>query len=72
MSADDNQIAGDHYRKQTIQPWTYIIENNIPYMEGNIIKYITRWRDKGGVNDLLKAKHYLEKLIEMEQNAEKR
>lgn len=60
------QIGGDHYKKQSIQPWDYIVANNIPYMEGNIIKYISRWRDKGGIADLEKAKHYLKKLIELE------
>lgn len=59
----DKQIAGDHYKKLKIQPVTYIQENNIGYMEGNVIKYVTRWRDKNGIADLEKAKHYLEMLI---------
>ena len=65
MSANDKQVAGNHYKEQKIQPWDYIIQNNIGYMEGNIIKYVSRWKEKGGVADLQKAKHYLEKLIEI-------
>lgn len=66
MSANDVQVEGGHYKAKPIQPWDYIIGNNIGYMEGNVIKYVSRWRDKGGVNDLLKARHYLDKLIEVE------
>jgi hypothetical protein len=62
---DSNQVGGDHYMKD-IQPWDYIIANNIGYLEGNIIKYITRYKEKGGIVDLYKAQHYLEKLIKVE------
>ncbi len=65
MSANDQQVAGDHYKKQ-IQPWDYIAANKLDYFEGNIIKYVSRWRTKGGVEDLRKARHYLDKLIELE------
>lgn len=61
------QHGGTHYKKLKIQPVEYIMANGIPYMEGNVIKYCTRWRDKGGIEDLKKAKHYLEILIENEQ-----
>ena len=61
------QVAGDHYRKLKIQPVEYIHANQIGYFEGNVIKYVTRWRDKNGVTDLQKAKHYIELLIELEQ-----
>lgn len=61
------QHGGNHYKKLAIQPVEYIMANNIPYMEGNVIKYITRWKDKGGVQDLNKAKHYIELLIENEE-----
>ena len=64
--ASDIQIAGDHYKSRAIQPWDYIAANNIGFFEGNAIKYLTRWRDKGGVEDLRKARHYIDKLIEME------
>lgn len=61
------QEGGDHYKKQAIQPVEYIMANGTPYMEGNVIKYVSRWRDKGGIQDLKKAIHYLEMLIEHEE-----
>lgn len=67
MSALETQINGRHYKDLAIQPVEYIHANQIPYMEGNVIKYVTRWRAKGGVADLHKAKHYIELLIELEQ-----
>lgn len=57
------QIGGQHYKKLLIQPIEYILANNLPYCEGNIVKYVTRWRDKGGVEDLEKARHYIDFLI---------
>jgi hypothetical protein len=60
------QVGGDHYKKQAIQPVEYIHANGIGFFEGNVIKYVTRWRDKGGVADLEKAKHYIDLLIELE------
>lgn len=65
-TALDKQVSGTHYKNLTIQPIEYIQANNIPYMEGNVIKYVTRWRAKAGLADLEKAKHYLEMLIEFE------
>lgn len=67
----DMQVGGDHYKKLKIQPVEYIVANNIGYLEGNVIKYITRWRDKGGVRDLEKAKHYIEMLIELQNTKTK-
>ena len=61
------QVGGNHYRDKEIQPWDYIHANNLCYFTGNCVKYVSRWRDKGGVEDLRKAIHYLEKLIEIEQ-----
>lgn len=66
MSALDVQISGNHYKELPIQPVEYIQANKIPYMEGNVIKYVSRWRTKNGIDDLRKAKHYLEMLIEFE------
>jgi hypothetical protein len=60
------QIGGSHYSKYAIQPTDYIIKNKLNFCEGNVIKYVTRWRDKGGKDDLLKAKHYIDMLIETE------
>jgi len=67
MSANDKQIGGIHYLR-AIQPWDFIAANGIGFFEGNVIKYVTRWRDKAGVDDLKKARHYLDKLIELEEN----
>ncbi len=58
------QIGGSHYKEYAIQPIDYILANNLPWCEANVVKYITRWRDKGGVEDLKKARHYLDLLIE--------
>ncbi len=69
-SALSVQVAGDHYKTLKIQPVEYIHANNIGYFEGNVIKYITRWRSKGGNADLLKAQHYIELLLEMESRSE--
>lgn len=65
MSANSHQVGGMHYAKNSIQPWDYITKNGLGYLEGNIVKYISRWRDKGGVEDLRKVIHYTEKLIEI-------
>jgi len=65
--ANTKQVAGSHYRDKEIQPWDYIYANNLCYFTGNCVKYVSRWKDKGGVEDLRKAKHYLEKLIELEE-----
>jgi len=65
-AALSTQVGGSHYCKLAIQPVEYIVKNNIPFIEGNIIKYATRWRDKGGVKDLEKIKHFVDLLIEFE------
>lgn len=65
-SALNHQEGGAHYREFIIQPVEYIYWNNIGYLEGNAIKYLTRWRLKNGVEDLRKARHYIDLLIEME------
>mgnify|MGYP003645278291 CR=1 FL=1 len=66
MEALDHQIGGDHYRKFVIQPVEFCYHNNIPYLEATAIKYLCRWRDKGGLQDLEKAKHYIQLLIDFE------
>ena len=63
-SALDIQIGGDHYKNLKIQPIEYIFANNLGFCEGNVVKYITRWKTKNGIADLEKAKHYIELLIE--------
>ena len=70
MSATDHQVAGDHYQKLKIQPIEYILANEMQFCEGAIIKYISRWRDKGGVEDLRKIKHFCDFLIENEVKEE--
>jgi len=67
MSANDHQIGGQHYAAKPIQPWDFIAANGLGYFEGNVVKYVSRWRDKGGVQDLHKAAHYLQKLIELQE-----
>jgi len=69
---DNRQVGGSHYLGKAIQPWDYIAANRLGYFEGNVVKYVTRWRERGGVADLEKAKHYLEKLIEMVRESEAR
>ena len=66
MSTKDIQIGGDHYQKMKIQPIDYILGNGLPFIEGAVVKYISRWRDKNGLEDLRKAKHLIEMLIEDE------
>lgn len=60
------QVDGSHYKKLAIQPIEYIHANNLGYCEANVIKYISRWRDKGGKKDLEKVKHYIDLLIQLE------
>lgn len=69
MSANDTQIGGDHYQSKEIQPWDAMEawmskEQFIGFLRGNALKYIARCDDKGGVDDIKKARHYLDKLIE--------
>ena len=60
------QEGGDHYKSKAIQPVVYIHANKLGFCEGNVVKYITRYKEKNGIEDLKKAKHYIELLIEME------
>jgi Protein of unknwon function (DUF3310) len=60
------QVGGAHYTDMKIQPIEYILANGIGFPEGNVIKYVSRWRAKGGVKDLEKARHHLDLLIEFE------
>ena len=64
MKSFKKQVGGSHYKNYKIQPVEFIIKNNIGFVEGNIIKYILRFKEKGGVQDLEKARHYIELLIE--------
>ena len=62
------QIGGSHYKKYKIQPSRFINENKILFAEGNAIKYICRHQDKGKKQDLLKAIHYIQMIIERDYN----
>lgn len=64
-SADplSTQVGGDHYKDMPIQPLEFMIANGIPFAEGSVIKYVSRWRKKNGVQDLKKARHLLDVLI---------
>ncbi len=64
--ATATQIGGDHYASMKIQPFEYIHGNSIGFAEGCVIKYVSRWRSKNGVEDLRKARHFLDMLIEKE------
>lgn len=64
------QIGGDHYKTFMIQPIEFIHANHIPYMEANVIKYICRHKNKSGKQDLEKARHYIDLLIQLEYGDE--
>ena len=64
VTAIDKQVGGDHYKKFKIQPAEFCYKNNIPYLEATAIKYLCRWKDKGGLQDLDKAIHFIELLKE--------
>jgi hypothetical protein len=66
MSALDTQVGDNHYKQLAIEPVEYNHANNLGFCEGNVVKYVTRWRDKNGMADLEKAKHYIELLIQLE------
>lgn len=71
MKALETQIGGNHYKDMNIQPLEFIMANNMPYCEANIIKYVCRYKSKNGLQDLLKARHYLDILIEHDQRRTK-
>lgn len=64
MKAIETQVGGDHYKLMKIQPLEFIMANNMSYCEANVVKYVSRWRSKNGVEDLRKARHYIDLLIE--------
>lgn len=67
QSAMTRQEDGNHYVNLAIQPVEFIHANNLGFCEGNVVKYVSRWKRKNGIADLYKAKHYIELLIEMEE-----
>jgi hypothetical protein len=60
--------GGDHYKRDAIQVWDFVAANEIPYFEATAIKYLCRWKRKGGIEDLRKAIHFIEKLISLHIN----
>lgn len=75
MSANDYQVGGTHYQGKEVQPWDALQswlshEAFCGFLTGNVVKYISRWPQKNGIEDLRKAKHYIEKLIEVAMNAD--
>lgn len=67
MSANSRQVGGSHYKSE-IQHWDFVVANELDYFQGQITKYVSRWRKKNGIADLEKAKHFLDKYIEIETN----
>lgn len=70
MSALDTQVAGSHYKQGSIQPVEFIHANGMGFCEGSVVKYVTRYKSKGGLEDLKKARHYLDLLIHLEYGAD--
>jgi len=66
-TALESQIGGDWYKSDKIQWVEFVYANNIPSIEGAVIKYMLRWKKKNGVEDLKKAIHYIQLLIELEE-----
>lgn len=64
--ANSRQVGGSHYQQFTHETWDVILDWGLGYLDGNAVKYLSRWRHKGGVEDLKKARHYIDKLIETE------
>ena len=64
--ANQKQVGGDHYKSMAIQPVEYIHANNLNFLQGSVIKYISRYKAKNGKQDLEKAKHFIDLLIELE------
>ena len=71
MSVWKKQIGGNHYRKYKLQPSRFVTENKLLYPEGCVIKYVVRHQDKGGKEDLEKAKHMIDMIIERDYEEEK-
>lgn len=65
----DTQVGGNHYKDLAIQPLEFIVKNDLDFLQGNVVKYVVRYKVKNGIEDLKKARHYLDLMIElMEKN----
>ncbi len=67
LRANARQEGGSHYKQFKHETWDVILDWNLGYLDGNAVKYLSRWRLKGGIQDLKKARHYIDKLIETEE-----
>lgn len=67
----DRQVSGSHYKDLPIQPVEFIHANKLTYLAGNVVKYISRHKAKGGANDVRKAIHYCELILELEYGDDK-
>lgn len=70
MTANTRQVGGKHYGLKEYQHWDVVHDFNLDYFQGQITKYVFRWREKGGIEDLRKARHYLDKYIELQLKEE--
>lgn len=71
MGANDRQVGGQHYKGEgKVEHWDIVAQHSLDYFQGQITKYVMRWRAKGGVQDLEKARHFLDKYIELERAKE--
>jgi hypothetical protein len=64
------QVGGNHYKDMKIQPIEFTMKNNLNFCQGNVIKYVTRYKHKNGIEDLKKAKHYIDLIIDLEYGEE--
>lgn len=62
----NTQYGGEHYKGKAIQPIEYAHANNLSFFQGNVVKYVTRYKDKKGAEDIEKAVHYLQMILEFE------
>ena len=62
----EKEFKLNHYGQSKIQPWDYIEANGLDFFEGNVVKYISRWKYKGGIDDLEKAREYITRMIQRE------
>lgn len=72
MSANNRQVGGDHYKTGGEEHWDRVARLGLDYFQGQITKYVERWKKKGGVQDLHKARHFLDKYIELAEAEQKR
>lgn len=68
MSANDTQVGGDHYKSPgKVEHWDIVAQHDLDYFQGQITKYVMRWKKKNGLQDLEKAEHFLAKYLEVER-----